>query len=264
MVYNKSRRERAHVRDTCSYHNMALIRNIPTLIRVLGTISNLDSHSKEILEAREAGDPAKEREVIGRDITIWANSVAEKFQLNIEVINPENIPEQDGCVYISNHQGYADIIALIIALNGKQLGFIAKDSLEKVPYLGKWISLIRGLFIKRGDTREALKSMREGIDLVKAGYNLAIFPEGTRSRGQKMGKFKAGSFKLATKAKAPIVPVSIQGSYKCFEEKGYWQPATIKVMIHQPIETAELSRQDIMVIEKEIPATIQNGVSALS
>jgi len=248
----------------CSYHNMAILRNIPTLFGVLGTISKLDSHSKEILEAREAGDPEKERQVIGKDIKIWANSVAEKFQLKIEVVNPENIPEQDGCVYISNHQGYADIIALIIALDGKQLGFIAKDSLEKIPYLGKWIKLIRGLFIKRGDTREALKSMREGIELVKKGYNLAIFPEGTRSRGPKMGKFKAGSFKLATKAKAPIVPVSISGSYKCFEEKGYWQPCTIKVMIHPPIETKELSRQDIMEMEKEIPATIQNGVSALS
>ena len=106
--------------------------------------------------------------------------------------------------------------------------------------------------------------MKEGIDLVKNGYNLAIFPEGTRSRGPKMGKFKAGSFKLATKAKAPIVPVSISGSYKCFEEKGYAQPATIKVMIHPPIETKDLSRQDIMEIEKEIPSTIQNGLSMLS
>ena len=243
---------------------MAFIRNIPTLIRVLGSISKLDSYSKGIEEARESGDAEKEREVIGNDIKLWANNVADEFQLKIEVVNPENIPEQDGCVYISNHQGYADIIALIIALDGKQLGFIAKDSLEKVPYLGKWIKLIRGLFIKRGDTREALKSLMEGVELVKQGYNLAIFPEGTRSRGPKMGKFKPGSFKLATRAKAPIVPVSISGSYKCFEEKGYWQPATIKVMIHPPIETAALSRQDIMEMEKEIPSTIQNGVSELS
>ena len=243
---------------------MAILRNIPTLIKVLGSISSLDRYIKGILEAREAGDPAKEREVIGEDIKIWANNVAREFDITIEVENPENIPEQDGCVYISNHQGYADIIALIVALDGRQLGFIAKDSLEKVPYLGKWIKLIRGLFIKRGDNREALKSMREGIELVKNGYNLAIFPEGTRSRGPKMGKFKAGSFKLATKAKAPIVPVSISGSYKCFEEKGYHQPATIKVMFHPPIETKDLSRQDIMDIEKEIPSTIQNGLSMMS
>ena len=162
---------------------MAILRNIPTLIKVLGSISSLDRYIKGILEAREAGDPAKEREVIGEDIKIWANNVAREFDITIEVENPENIPEQDGCVYISNHQGYADIIALIVALDGRQLGFIAKDSLEKVPYLGKWIKLIRGLFIKRGDNREALKSMREGIELVKNGYNLAIFPEAAIHKG---------------------------------------------------------------------------------
>ena len=242
---------------------MAILRNIPALIKVLGSIGKLDYYSKGIIEAREAGDPVREREVIGEDIKIWANNVAKDFDMTIEVEGKENMPEQDGCVYIANHQGYADIIALIVAMDGRQIGFIAKDSLEKVPYLGKWIKLIRGLFIKRGDTREALKSMKEGIDLVKAGDNLAIFPEGTRSRGPKMGKFKAGSFKLATKAKAPIVPVSISGSYKCFEEKGYAQPATIKVMFHPPIDTKDLSRQEIMEIEKSVPSTIQNGLSML-
>ena len=242
---------------------MAFLRNIPTLFKVLGSISKLDSYSRGIIEAREAGDAVRERQVIGEDIRIWANNVADEFDMTIEVEGKENIPEHDGCVYIANHQGYADIIALIVAMDGRQIGFIAKDSLERVPYIGKWIKLIRGLFIKRGDTREALKSMKEGIDLVKAGYNLAIFPEGTRSRGPKMGKFKAGSFKLATKAKAPIVPVSISGSYKCFEEMGYAQPATIKVMFHPPIETKDLSRQEIMEIEKSVPSTIQNGLSML-
>lgn len=242
---------------------MAILRNIPTLIKVLGSISKLDKYSKGILDAREEGDPVKERQIIGEDIKIWANNVANDFDMTIEVVDPENVPEEDGCVFIANHQGYADIIALIVALDGRQVGFIAKDSLERVPYLGKWIKLIRGLFIKRGDTREALKSMKEGIELVKNGYNLAIFPEGTRSRGPKMGKFKAGSFKLATKAKAPIVPVSISGSYKCFEEKGYAQPATIKVMFHPPVETKDLSRQEIMEIEKSVPSTIENGLSML-
>ena len=242
---------------------MAILRNIPTLFKVLGSISKLDKFSKGILEAREEGDPVKERQVIGEDIKIWANNVAKDFDMNIVVEGKENIPEQDGCVYIANHQGYADIIALIVAMDGRQIGFIAKDSLEKVPYLGKWIKLIRGLFIKRGDSREALKSMKEGIELVKAGYNLAIFPEGTRSRGPKMGKFKAGSFKLATKAKAPIVPVTLSGSYKVFEEKGYAQPATIRVLFHPPIETKDLSRQDIMDMEKSVPSTIENGLTVL-
>ncbi len=43
---------------------------------------------------------------------------------------------------------------------------------------------------------------------------MVVFPEGTRSKGEQIGEFKAGSFKLATKSKVPIVPVTIDGSYK--------------------------------------------------
>ena len=114
---------------------MAFLRNIPTLFKVLGSISKLDSYSRGIIEAREAGDAVRERQVIGEDIRIWANNVADEFDMTIEVEGKENIPEHDGCVYIANHQGYADIIALIVAMDGRQIGFIAKDSLERVPYI---------------------------------------------------------------------------------------------------------------------------------
>ena len=61
-------------------------------------------------------------------------------------------------------------------MDGKQVGFIAKDSLEKMPYFGKWIKAIRGVFIKRGDAREALKSIQAGVQTLKEGFSLVIFP----------------------------------------------------------------------------------------
>jgi len=243
---------------------MALFKNIAAFFKVIGGIRKVDHYSKGVIEAREAGDPEKERRVIAEDLKIWANSVADDFDLKIDVTGKENLPKDDGYVYIANHQGYADIIALILAAEDKQLGFIAKDQLEKVPYLGRWIKQIRGLFIRRGDAREALKSMREGIDLVKQGYNLAIFPEGTRSRGPEMGEFKPGSFKLATKAKAGIVPVTISGSYKCFEEPGYPVPATIKVKIHPVVETKTMDRKQILAVEHDVPEIIRAGLAELS
>lgn len=52
---------------------------------------------------------------------------------------------------------------------------------------------------------------------------MVIFPEGTRSKGTKMAEFKAGSFKLATKSKCPIIPITINGSYKIMEHgNGSW------------------------------------------
>ena len=71
-----------------------------------------------------------------------------------------------------------------------------------VSYFGKWIKAIGGYFIQRKNPKDALRSLSKGAEHLKSGYNLAIFPEGTRSKGPEMSPFKAGSFKLATMAKA--------------------------------------------------------------
>ena len=65
--------------------------------------------------------------------------------------------------------------------------------------------------------KQSAQTIIDGIKQLKAGINMVIFPEGTRSKGAPVGEFKAGSFKLATKSKAPIVPVTIDGTYKVME-----------------------------------------------
>ena len=242
---------------------MNIIRNIPGLLKLFWSIKGFDHYAKDIEKARATGDPEIERKEIAQDTWLWSGDVADKFGMKVLVKGQENIPERDGLVFISNHQGYADIIAMFRALKGKQIGFIAKDSLQKLPYFGKWITVIRGLYIQRGNAKEALKSIQEGSKLVKEGYNLVIFPEGTRSQGPEMAHFKAGSFKLATKAKAMIVPVTIQGSYHLFEEKGMIRPGTVRVQIHPPIDTATLDRKQIAEMEKQVEDTIRTSLKEL-
>ena len=161
---------------------------------------------KDIAAAREAGDNEKERELIAYWTALWVDRVIDIFDLTVNISGKENVPDNGPCVFISNHEGYGDIVVLFKALEGRQIGFIAKDALENVPYFGKWIKAIRGVFIKRGNTREALKSIQAGVDTLKDGFSLVIFPEGTRSRGPRMAEFKAGSFKLATKSEGSYCP----------------------------------------------------------
>lgn len=239
---------------------MGKLKNIPDGIRLVNTILRFNHMSKGIMDARAKKDPVMEREEIGKATKIWANEVARTFKMDIRVQGAENIPAEDGMVFISNHQGYADIIAMFVAVDGRQIGFIAKDNFESVPLLGEWIRKIRGLFIHRGNAKEALKSISDGAKLVKEGYNLVIYPEGTRSRSSKMGDFKPGSFKLATKAKAPIVPVTIDGTYHVYEEKGYAQPAIINVIIHPAVETKDLSRKELVGLEGQIEETIRSAL----
>jgi len=243
---------------------MKLIRNLPNFLKLFRSIRIFDFYAKDITAARNEGDPVREREAIAYSTHIWASKVAEMFKMEVTVEGRENIPEKDGCVFISNHEGYGDIIALFLALEGKQLGFIAKDQLESMPYFGKWIKNIRGIYIKRGSAKEALKSIQEGAKTVKNGFNLVIFPEGTRSRGPKAGEFKAGSFKLATKAKAPVVPITINGTYHMYEEYGLIKPCKVKVVIHPAVETADLDRHGVSEMEKQVESTIRTSLEEIS
>lgn len=242
---------------------MKIFRNIPNGFKLFKSVSILNYYRNDILALKESGEKEKERELIAKATGEWVDRVIDLFDITINVRGRENLPKEGPCVYISNHEGYGDIPVMFKALEGRQIGFVAKDSLQKVPYFGKWIAAIRGVFIKRGETREALKSMQEGIKLLKEGYSLVIFPEGTRHHTAGMGEFKPGAFKLATKSKAPIVPISINGTRHLFEDKDViTNGAVVDVVIHPPVITDGVDRHELTniphLVEDTIRTTLMN------
>lgn len=243
---------------------MKVLRNIPGGFKLFHSVSMFGRAMKKIEAARLAGDTKKEKQIIGENVKVWTDRLIDIYDITVNIEGKENIPKEDGFVFISNHQGYADIIVILHMMEGRQVGFIAKESLAKVPYFGKWIKSIRGVFIKRGDAREALRSIQDGVKMVKDGFNLVIFPEGTRSQNAAMNEFKPGSFKLATKAKAPIVPVAINGTRRLFEDRGcFTNGAVIDVKILPPINTASMDRHQIANITHEVENTIRESFAEL-
>ena len=112
----------------------------------------------------------------------------------------------------------------------------------------------------RDDVRQGLQIINEVANQVKSGRNFLIFPEGTRSKnGNRMGEFKSGSFKAATKAKCPIVPVAIIDSYLPFDRNSINK---VDVQIHvlppipyeeyQGMKTTEIAEMVKKRIEKVI------------
>ncbi len=147
-----------------------------------------------------------------------SRKVLERTGSTVTVKGQENLP--DGAVlFVANHQGLFDILALLGYL-GKPVGFIAKKEINKLPIIRSWMKLIYCVFIDRNDRRQSMKAINEGIEYLKDGHSLVIFPEGTRSRGGKLNPFKPGSLRLATKARVPIVPITINGTYQMLEEDG--------------------------------------------
>ena len=175
----------------------------------------------------------------------------------VNVHGLENIP--DGPVlFVSNHQSNMDI-AIICGFIDKPKGFIAKKELKKLPLISNWITLAGSIYLDRENPRKSMEGILEGIKTLKNGHSLVVFPEGTRSRGDKMGEFKSGSFKLATKSKVPIVPLTIDGTYRVMEaNKILIKPSNINFYVHKPIYTDKLSKEELSNLPETVEAIIRS------
>ena len=110
--------------------------------------------------------------------------------------------------------------------------------------------------------RQSVQAIQEGVLSVLDGHPLVIFPEGTRSRGNTVGEFKAGSFKLALQAGVPIVPFTLDGSWRLFEEKGKIQNSHVRLTIHPPIPTADLSREEAAALPAKVRGVVISAMDS--
>jgi 1-acyl-sn-glycerol-3-phosphate acyltransferase len=200
--------------------------------------------------------PVEERDrIIHQKPKHWAKTLVNITGSNIKVIGEEKIPEGP-VLFVSNHQGNFDVPILIGFLQ-KPLGFISKEEVKKIPLVPKWMEAMNCVFIDRKDRRKAIQSIKEGIATLKQGHSLVIFPEGTRSKGGKLGEFKKGGLRLATESKVPVVPVTISGSYKIMEESKFgFQPADVTITISDPIILPEEVKVDGNLLGVEVQERI--------
>lgn len=149
--------------------------------------------------------------------------------IDLKVYGQENIPTEGGFTMYSNHQGMFDILA-IPATCDQPLAAVLKKELKDIPFLKQVIACTKSFPMDREDVRQSMEVILAATKEVAGGRNYLIFPEGTRSKnGNRMREFHAGSFKIASKAKAPILPVALIDCYKVFDEKGC---APVSMQIH--------------------------------
>ncbi len=160
--------------------------------------------------------------------------VLKAARIEVECEGVEKLPKEDGFMIYANHQGMNDIL-MLLGTTDRFLSFVFKIELANVIVVRRVIKMIRAKGMDRGDVRQSLRVIREVTNEVKNGLNFVIFPEGTRSRnGNELLEFKAGSFKSATNAKCPIVPVAMIDSYKAFESNAIKRVKT-KIVYLDPI-----------------------------
>ncbi len=146
-------------------------------------------------------------------------------------------------VFICNHQSSMDMFITAKLLRENVRG-IAKKELKNIPVLGQILQAGGAIFIDRKNKDKAIEAMQPAVDALKSGTSIIIFPEGTRSKSYKLGKFKKGAFHLAMQAGVPIVPIIITNAIDSIpEDGGIFKPAAVEVKVLKPIPTIDWTKE---------------------
>ncbi len=234
---------------------------LPKLLTVYNGAKKYNSNIPEFERLRKEEKFDEERALIQQEQKIFIEKISDKLKITYEVIGEENIPDDCNFMVYSNHQGYADIFATLWLFKDHcQIGYVAKEEWRKVTPLAKAIEYTRSVFLDRENSRGAVKTIMEARDILNKGFNMVIFPEGTRSQKHEMGEFKAGAFKFAEKGKVPILPITLDGSYHLIEEKGTYQPTHIKITVHPLVHYEQMSKAEQREAHVQIEEAVRSAL----
>lgn len=182
----------------------------------------------------------------------------------VTVKGRENIPTDTAVLYAGNHRSFFDIV-LTCTLFPRVTGYVAKLEMKKAPILSLWMRNIHCLFLDRKNIREGLKTILAGVEEVKNGYSLCIFPEGTRNKvNDTFLPFKEGSFKIAEKGGVPIVPLTLVNTAQIFEEHlPRVKKASVVIDFGRPIYPEQLDRDTRKNLGSYVQGLIEDRYFAL-
>ena len=167
--------------------------------------------------------------------------------VEVTVKGYEKIPKDRPVLYVGNHRSYFDILVGYTTVPGR-VGFIAKKEMEKIPLLSGWMINVNCLFLDRKNIKEGLKTILAGVEKIKRGVSVWIFPEGTRNRNKDpkdLLPFKEGSLKIAEKSGCPVIPVAITGTADIFETHiPRITPGKVTIEFGEPIILKELPPEE--------------------
>lgn len=190
----------------------------------------------------------------------WAPGVLKLTGLHLEMDPLPNVDWKRPHIFMMNHQSQLDIPCAFYAIPAT-LRFVAKHSIQYIPFLGWYVWMTGMIFVDRSNRERAIKSLSRAGAKIRAGANIIAFPEGTRSRDGLLLPFKKGPFMVALEAQVPIVPVAIEGSGKVLPKGRFAaRPGHVRLKVGDPIPTEGLGPQD----RDRLMETVRQSLSRLN
>ena len=187
---------------------------------------------------------------------LWARSLLIFSLSPVSLIGEEKLHIHETAVYAANHLSYYDTPVLFARLPF-QFRIFAKQSLWKIPFIGWYLNHSGQVPVDQSSARNAVASLNRGVQTLKHGLPLVLFPEGGRTSNGRPQPFVSGAAWMAIKAQVPIVPVTLIGTYELLPMHTYHlHPRPLSVIIGDPISTAGLTTRDADALTERILSII--------
>jgi 1-acyl-sn-glycerol-3-phosphate acyltransferase len=152
---------------------------------------------------------------------------------DLKVYGRENVPKTGGALLVANHQSYLDPVLVACQLH-RPVSFLAKSELFKNPFFGWFIRQLHAFPVRQGEGD--VGAVREAIRRLDEGYILNVYPEGGRTLTGEMMPLEKGVALVVRKAKVPVIPVGIQGSFDAWPaHRTVFRPHPVRVIYGKPI-----------------------------
>ena len=168
----------------------------------------------------------------------------------------EHLDSKGTYIYMCNHVSNIDPPVVVPAIP-RRTSVLVKKELFKVPILGRAMRLGSLVPVDRSNRDAAIQSLRAAGDVMRAGINMTVFPEGTRSRDGKLLPFKKGPFYLAMETGVPVVPMTILNSYELMpKSQNYALPGEVRLIFHPPLDPKDFEDKD------QLMEAVRNAIAA--
>ena len=189
---------------------------------------------------------------------LWAKFMIRIFLLPIKVVGLENLEPDKKYIFVANHQGFWDVFMMFGYL-GHNFKWMMKDSLRKMPFVGKGCYDTGHIFVNRESPQKEI--FVKAIRILKSGTSLGVFAEGTRTNTGRLGEFKKGAFAIADMAQVEVVPLAIEGSFKLLPKKAIfmnWTP--LKITIMKPLAPIGKGKENVEYLMTESRSAIAKAL----
>ena len=179
-----------------------------------------------------------------------------KLFYNFKIEGRENIPKKEGVIIACNHRSYADPVFVTMPMR-KPVTYMAKEELFRNKFFAWFISDLGAFPVKRG--AGDMQVIDDCVKILKSGKNLVIFPEGTRSKENKVGRGKTGVAMIAAKSGADVLPMGV-----VFEGEKLHFRSKVRLKIGKLIKAEELALTGDSPKElKRVKKTIMDAITEL-